>query len=136
MADAKQAMVLAFAAWGAKKYGVGSPEEFMQAFQAQPDDKKQAMLQEFQQDPEAQQYMQAAQQQLSGGGTMARLGAKLNYIKRLKEDCPEGQELVYFKKGGRFCKVCQEKKGGTVDEVANFKKARKDKKCGGGKMKK
>lgn len=116
MADAKQAIVLAFAAWGAKKYKVESPEKFMQAFQAQPDETKQKMLQEFQQDPEAQQYLQAVQKQLSGGATVARLGAKLQYIKRLKNEEPE-----YFKKGGRFCKDCAE------NEVSKFKRNRRKK---------
>lgn len=46
--------------------------------------------------------MEATQQQTQ----MARLGAKLNYIKRLRGECPEGQELVYFKAGGRICKAC------------------------------
>jgi hypothetical protein len=41
------------------------------------------------------------------GGVMARLGAKLEYYKKLKGVCPEGEELVYFKQGGRICKACQ-----------------------------
>jgi hypothetical protein len=37
---------------------------------------------------------------------MAKLGAKLQYIKSLKNKCPNGTELVWFKKGGRLCKTC------------------------------
>lgn len=50
--------------------------------------------------------MEATQQQTQ----MVRLGAKLNYIKKLRGECPEGQELVYFKAGGRICKACMGKK--------------------------
>lgn len=132
--DNNQAIVLAFAQWGAAKSGK-DPQTFMQEFQTYSDQQKQQMLQAFQSDPEAQKYIQAAQQQLSGGTQVARLGAKLNYIKQIKGDCPEGEELVYFKKGGRFCKACRKKQeGGNIDEIANFKKQREEKKCGG-KMK-
>ena len=133
--DKNQAMVLAFAQWGAAKSGK-DPQTFMQEFQTYSDQQKQQMLQAFQSDPEAQKYIQAAQQQLSGGTQVARLGAKLNYIKQIKGDCPEGEELVYFKKGGRFCKACRKKQeGGNVDEIANFKKNREEQKKCGGKMK-
>ena len=37
-----------------------------------------------------QEFMQKMQ-----GGVMARLGAKLEYYKKLKGVCPEGEELVY-----------------------------------------
>ena len=49
-----------------------------------------------------QEFMQVMQ-----GGVMARFGAKLEYIKKLKGVCPEGYELKFFKQGGRFCKVCE-----------------------------
>lgn len=55
----------------------------------------------------------------------ARLGAKLDYIKQSIGECPEGQEVVYFKKGGEICKVCAGKKmqdGGKSDPIKNFKK--------------
>lgn len=85
-----------------------------------------------------QQIMQAAQQgdqqavqvaqllqtiiQKMQGSRKARLGAKLNYFKQASE-CPEGQEVVYFNKGGEICKVCQGKKmqngGNPIEE---FKK--------------
>ena len=51
-----------------------------------------------------QQYLeQAAQQQTQ----MAKLGAKLNYIKNIKGECPEGTEKYYFKAGGRICSACR-----------------------------
>ena len=58
-------------------------------------------------DPEAraalEQILQHVQQQQVN---MHRFGAKLNYIKKLRGECPEGEELVYFKAGGRLCKKC------------------------------
>lgn len=63
------------------------------------------------------------------GGVMARLGAKLEYYKKLKGVCPEGEELVYFKQGGRICKACQKAQKGTkvtkkTNEVDKFKAGR------------
>ena len=60
-------------------------------------------------------------------------GAKLNYVKSLKHICPEGEELVYFKKGGLMQCGCKGKKmeeGAKVEEakcgaVAKFKKVKK-----------
>lgn len=36
----------------------------------------------------------------------AKFGAKLNYIRRLNGQCPDGTELTYFKVGGKLCKKC------------------------------
>lgn len=64
----------------------------------------------------------------------AAKGAKLSYINRLNDRCPEGYELTFHKAGGAICPVCKKKtsveaKGGNV--VDKFKAER----CGG-KMKK
>lgn len=76
----------------------------------------------------------------------AAKGAKLNYIKSLRGQCPEGFEMQYFKKGGVMCSQCIKKakaqKAPTKAEqgtkvVQDFKADMK--KCGGkmkGKMKK
>lgn len=71
-----------------------------------------------------QEFMQKMQ-----GGVMARFGAKLEYYKKLKGVCPEGEELVYFKQGGRICKACQKAQKGTkvtkkANEVDKFKAGR------------
>lgn len=54
----------------------------------------------------------------------AKNGAKLQYIKRLRGECPEGYEAKSYKIGGKVCKKCEkieaEKCGG---------KAKKAKKC-------
>lgn len=76
-------------------------------------------------------------QQLAGK-PMARLGAKLNYIRTLKGACPEGQEVKYFKEGGQMkCKCVDKAAGGEKvkdgkKEIADFKKK---KACGGMKAK-
>lgn len=67
---------------------------------------------------------------LQGGTRKARLGAKLDYIKQSIGECPEGQEVVYFKKGGEICKICAGKKmqdGGKSDPIKEFKKRKKKK---------
>ena len=70
-----------------------------------------------------QKFMQRMQ-----GGVMAKLGTKLEYIKKLKGICPEGYELTYFKVGGRICSACQKaQKGKKVDATKNFKKDMKNK---------
>lgn len=71
----------------------------------------------------------------------AKQGAKLEYISLLRGKCPEGQELVYFAKGGRICSACKGKKleqGGEPEYMNKFRDRQKKKqmeKCGG-KMKK
>lgn len=74
-----------------------------------------------------QEFMQKMQ-----GGVMAKLGTKLDYIKKLKGICPEGYELTYFKVGGRICKSCQKKhhtelaqEGKKLNAVEQFKKRKK-----------
>lgn len=59
-------------------------------------------------------------------------GTKLNYFRSLKNQCPEGEELYYFKKGGSVGCGCKKKEdGGQVNTakegsaVAKFKAARK-----------
>lgn len=76
-----------------------------------------------------QEFMQKMQ-----GGTMAKLGAKLEYIKKLKGVCPEGYEMSYYKVGGRICKTCQKmhkmeaaQKGKKLNAVQQFKKDMKTK---------
>ena len=77
------------------------------------------------QDKRAMIIAQAIKALQQGSTRKARLGAKLDYIKQSIGECPEGQEVVYFKKGGEICKVCAGKKmqdGGKSDPIKNFKK--------------
>lgn len=77
-------------------------------------------------------------QKMQGQTPAAKYGAKLNYLKQLKGECPEGYEVTYFKEGGMFrkgCKICEAKKammqkGGDVkgNAIDKFKKERQQKK--------
>ena len=64
----------------------------------------------------------------------AKFGAKINYIKKLRGQCPDGYELQYYKSGGQLCKKCMKKQviqeGGNVpqDPIDQFKCGRKMKK--------
>ena len=59
-------------------------------------------------------------------------GAKLNYFRSLKNQCPEGEELYYYKKGGKAGCGCRKKedggeikkaqKGSAIDNFKNRKK--------------
>lgn len=92
------------------------------------------LLQAAQQgDQQAQQMLQQIQQQATQS---AKHGAKLNYIKYLRGQCPNGYKMQTFRKGGAICKKCVKKKaeGGNVSNSGNvvndFRKVR-EQKCGG-----
>lgn len=77
------------------------------------------------------EFMQLIQQQQVQA---ARFGAKINYIKKLRGQCPDGYELQYYKSGGQLCKKCMKKQvmqdGGDLpqDPIDQFKCGRKMKK--------
>lgn len=52
--------------------------------------------------------------QVNVKGRKAALGAKLSYFNKLQGKCPEGQQLVTFKIGGRMCTACQ--KGDKIEK--------------------
>lgn len=83
------------------------------------------------------EFMQIMQQQQVQA---AKFGAKLNYIKHLRGNCPEGYETQYFKSGGQLCKKCvakqkEMKEGGELpnDPIDAFKCGRKMKKKANGR---
>lgn len=88
------------------------------------------------------QVIEQEAQKLKGGQVAAaRHGAKLDYIKSLKHQCPDGEELYYFKKGGKVGCGCKKKEdGGKVEEkkenaITKFKNRNKvEKKSCGSKM--
>lgn len=81
-------------------------------------------------------------QQMENSTLMARLGTKLNYIKKLNNRCPEGYEVEVFRAGGKPCMRCKKiqeaipvaahKNGKTINDIKS--EIAKDK-CGS-KMKK
>lgn len=60
----------------------------------------------------AQMIQAVAQQMQSQQAQAAKHGAKLQYIKSLRGQCPEGYEMGYFKAGGHLCKKCMKKQQG------------------------
>ena len=97
----------------------------------------QAAQQGDQQAVQVAKLLQAIAQQMKGS-RKAKLGAKLDYIKQSIGECPEGQEVVYFKKGGEICKICAGKKmqdGGKSDPIKEFKKKKVNKHQQGGTFK-
>lgn len=116
----QQAMALVQAAMQGDKQANQTIQQIMQAAK-----------QGDQQAVQVAKLLQAIVQQMQGS-RKARLGAKLNYFKQVSE-CPEGQEVVYFKKGGEICKVCTGKKmqnGGKSDPIKEFKKRKNRKEIG------
>lgn len=77
-----------------------------------------------------QMLQQAEQQQASKQTKAAKLGAKLDYLNKLKGVCPEGTEKVYMAKGGCMCrpKAAEgtelKKKKQPKNEVQKFKAAK------------
>lgn len=69
----------------------------------------------------AQMIQQVAQQMQQQQVRAAKFGAKLNYIKQLKGQCPEGYRMEYYKKGGQLCKRCMKahQDGGEVEQTPN-----------------
>ena len=76
-----------------------------------------------------QEFMQRMQ-----GTPRRKLGGHLAYLNKLKGICPEGEELVYMKEGGRVCPKCMKKaekaQGGKKlpekkNAISDFKEKRK-----------
>lgn len=84
------------------------------------------------------EFMQIIQQQQVQA---AKFGAKLNYIKSLRGQCPEGYEISYYKVGGTLCKKCMKKQvemeeggqmpSGPIDQFKCGRKMKKKKAQGG-----
>ena len=88
-------------------------------------------------DQEAVQLAQAIQtvmQEMQGQSQKAAHGAKLQYLKSLKHQCADDEELVYYKKGGSVKCGCEKKfqEGGTTPKkdtgVTKFRQDQKKKK--------
>lgn len=77
----------------------------------------------------AEFIQQLQQQQVQA----AKFGAKLNYIRTLRGQCPEGYDMQYYKAGGQLCKKCMKKhaqqKEAPADPIDAFKCGRKMKKA-------
>lgn len=105
------------------------PNQIIQIAQQNPNALKSA-VQTYQQTKDMNKAAQAFQSALQQQVQAAKHGAKLSYLKSLKHQCAEDEELVYYKKGGSVDCGCvkKEQKGGKTTKVNNsveaFKKAR------------
>ena len=125
----EQELQQAFIQFLAQKTGAKTQQELEQVIQQLGEDGLKKAYAEF------MQMMQ--QQQVQA----AKFGAKLNYIRSLRGQCPDGYELQYYKSGGQLCKKCirkqmmQEEKE-PQNPVDQFKCGRKikKKKCETGGM--
>lgn len=111
----KKKLQQAFIQYLAQKYQLKSQQEL------------QAKAQELGEEGMKKEYAEFIQYMQQQGVQVARLGAKLNYLRQLRGKCPEGYEVAYYKQGGKTCAVCQkvgtQQQGGNV--VEDFKKKRK-----------
>lgn len=112
------------------------PQQVIQAAQQNPEALKSAVQAYQESRGDIQKAAQAFSQVLQSKTQAAKHGAKLNYLKSLKNQCADDEELYYFKKGGSIGCGCKKKEqGGELKEkkestVSKFKKA-----CGGFKVK-
>ena len=95
------------------------------------DEKKLKQLKESGQlEKDAAEFKKAKEQTQKAQAQKAAHGTKLDYIKAISHKCPEGQELYYFKVGGKVGCGCKGKimqEGGKTKEsvIDKFKKAQK-----------
>ena len=97
------------------------PKQIVQIAQQNPD-ALEAAVNAFQQTQDMNQAAQAFQQTLQSKTVAAKHGAKLQYLKNLKHQCAEDEEVVYFKNGGLVDCGCK-KKGGEIEKAQNGTKA-------------
>lgn len=69
----------------------------------------------------AQMIQQVAQQMQQQQVRAARFGARLDYVKQLKGQCPEGYKMEYYRYGGQLCKRCMKMSQGgrNAQQVPN-----------------
>lgn len=102
-----------------------------QGVQIQSEQDLQAYAQQLGEEGLKAKYQEFMQKMQGGQGVKAALGAKLNYIRKIKGMCPDGQETYFFKEGGSVksgCKPCMakaqkgqelKKKGNAIDQFKN-----------------
>lgn len=111
----------------------------MQKTGAQNEQQLEQVVQQLGEDGLKQAYAQFMQEMQQQQVQAAKFGAKLNYIKQLNGQCPEGMEMHYYKQGGRLCRKCMQAKqnGGELETPSNpidaFKCGRKIRKNQQGK---
>ena len=91
------------------------PNQIIQIAQQDPEILK-AAVEVYKQTQDIGKAAQAFQQAYQNKTKAAKRGAKLEYIRSLKHQCPEGEELVYYKQGGSVGCGCV-KKGQSGTEM-------------------
>ena len=104
--DAKQQMQQIFMSYLSQKYNTDDINILIQKLQSTPGEQGETKLED-----EIIEFKQVLQQQ-QGEPQMAKDGTKLNYLKQLRGQCPEGTELKYFKEGGTICSKCVKAQSG------------------------
>lgn len=117
----EQQLQQAFIQFLAQKTGAKTQQELESAIQSMGEEGLKQAYAEF--------IQLLKQQQVQA----AKFGAKLNYIKSLRGQCPDGYEIQYYKSGGHLCKKCMKKqitseKETPTDPIDAFKCGRKMKK--------
>lgn len=93
------------------------PNQIIQIAQQNPK-ALEAAIQAYQQTQDIQQAAKAFADAVQQQTRVARHGAKLNYIKSLKHQCAEDEEVYYYKKGGSVGCGCKKKEdGGEVKKA-------------------
>ena len=82
----------------------------MQKTGAQNEQQLEQVVQQLGEDGLKQAYAQFMQEMQQQQIRAAKFGAKLNYIRKLNGQCPEGMEMYYYKQGGRLCRKCMQVK--------------------------
>lgn len=82
----------------------------MQKTGAQNEQQLEQVVQQLGEDGLKQAYAQFMQEMQQQQVQAAKFGAKLNYIRKLNGQCPEGMEMYYYKQGGRLCRKCMQAK--------------------------
>lgn len=104
--DTKQQMQQMFMSYLSQKYNTDDINTLIQKLQSTPGEQGETKLED-----EMIEFKQVLQQQ-QGEPQMAKDGTKLNYLKQLRGQCPEGTELKYFKEGGTICSKCVKAQNG------------------------
>lgn len=94
------------------------PEDIIQIAQQQPDALEVAVQKYQETQGDMTQAAQAFKDYLEKKTKVARHGAKLQYIKNLKNQCADDEEVYYYKKGGSLGCGCKKKEdGGEVTKA-------------------
>lgn len=102
---------------------------------AQTQEELEAYIQQLGEDGLKQEYAQFMQLMQEQQVQMRKFGGMLNYIDKLRGNCPPGTEARYYKVGGAICKKCMKKasEGAKVSRFKNsideFKQMREEKKA-------